>query len=484
MIKSKHLFYKNYKVYKFLLFFIPLLLVVFISVAITYNNIFFIEEKYKKDIKELSDSFMKFQKKHMKYDIEFLTNNIISKIQMDKINHKEAEQFLIKRLSIIRFVNNQYIFVFKQNKQNKSVEFLVNPNMEDEVGKIHPVSFFKDFNNKLYIKDILEKLESKNGVFHKYKYKVLNQNRYENKLSYIYYLENFDWYIGTGVYMNEIEELIKDKKKIAQLEYKENIRNIIFFTMFLIFIVGIALYILVKYINIMQNKLNSYDILEKSNTLRNLELSEILNMVAHQWRHPLSHINARLLDLYDENFNRDKFIKDIEYSTEILSHTIDDFVDLYSNNSNNDEIFSITNSINNILHLFSLQYMDVNFKITSCENDNIKGNSSKLKQVLLIVLSNSLDAFNKNKTQNPKIYIYVKDIGDKIQISILDNAGGIDKSRLDDVFNLYYTTKEKTPKSGIGLFLAKMIVKNSLKGTISLKNKDCGVKTTIKLHKI
>ena len=468
---------------KFVLFFTPLLLIIFISSGITYYNLNYIEKKYKKNIKILADDYVLSQKKHLKYNIEFVVNNIIRKTKMKSFNNKKLKSFIIERLSKLRFIDNRYVFVFKQDKKTKNIKVLVHPNLSNIVEKVYPLEFFIDKNNNYFIKNMIKKLKLNNGIFFIYKYKEPKSDMVIDKLSYVYYLKEFDWYIGTGLHLDKIEEFIDNRKKAMITEYKDTVWNFIIFTSIITIIVAILLFLYIRYIYQLQYKLNSYSILVKSNNLKDLELSEMLNMVAHQWRHPLSHINAKLIDLYDENFDRDKFIKDIETSTEILSHTIDDFIDLYNNDNSNLEKFSIKIAIEKILKLFNLKYVNINFKIDSYKNDIIEGNSSKFKQVLLIVLTNSLNAFEQNKIKNPEIHINIQNIRKNIEIDIIDNAGGIDGDKLKNVFDIYYTTKDISSKNGLGLYIAKMIVEKSLHGIIKLQNQNDGVKLTIVLPK-
>ncbi len=53
-----------------------------------------------------------------------------------------------------------------------------------------------------------------------------------------------------------------------------------------------------------------------------------------------------------------------------------------------------------------------------------------------------------------------------------DSAGGIDDSITTTIFNPYFTTKEKTGGTGIGLYMSEKIITNHFYGTISTKNVD------------
>ena len=54
--------------------------------------------------------------------------------------------------------------------------------------------------------------------------------------------------------------------------------------------------------------------------------------------------------------------------------------------------------------------------------------------------------------------------------SILDNAGGINESDIEKVFEPYFTTKHRKMGTGIGLYIVSQIVDKHLKAIIEVKN--------------
>ena len=74
----------------------------------------------------------------------------------------------------------------------------------------------------------------------------------------------------------------------------------------------------------------------------------------------------------------------------------------------------------------------------------------------------------KEKQENPNKQINIKiDLQNKIPtISIEDNAGGIPKTIIDQIFNPYFTTKEQGKGTGIGLYMSMDIMKKSFNGDL------------------
>jgi signal transduction histidine kinase len=62
-----------------------------------------------------------------------------------------------------------------------------------------------------------------------------------------------------------------------------------------------------------------------------------------------------------------------------------------------------------------------------------------------------------------------------------DNAGGIKKENIAKIFDPYFTTKSNTGGSGLGLYIAKIIIEHNMYGTLTVANTKEGAKFTISL---
>ena len=63
-------------------------------------------------------------------------------------------------------------------------------------------------------------------------------------------------------------------------------------------------------------------------------------------------------------------------------------------------------------------------------------------------------------------------------MSFEDNAGGIDEKIINKIFDPYFTTKHKTQGTGLGLYIANMIIK-SIGGHMNVSNTKDGVRFKI-----
>ena len=225
---------------------------------------------------------------------------------------------------------------------------------------------------------------------------------------------------------------------------------------------------------------------------RQAAMGEMIGMIAHQWRQPLSVIameaNNILVDVALEQGTEEGFVREAELilnQTQHLSKTIDDFRNFFRPNKEKNE----TNVCDVILEAkkimgTSLQNHNVELLISDTIEETILTYSRELLQVILNLLKNAAEALESNKTKNAFIKVEVQSVGDFITISVCDNGGGMDKAVIGRVFEPYFSTKDAKNGTGLGLYMSKTIIQKHLHGAIAATNKDEGACFTIKLPKV
>ena len=225
---------------------------------------------------------------------------------------------------------------------------------------------------------------------------------------------------------------------------------------------------------------------------RQAAMGEMIGMIAHQWRQPISVIamgaNNILVDVALEQGTEEGFVREAELilnQTQHLSKTIDDFRNFFRPNKEKNE----TNVCDVILEAkkimgTSLQNHNVELLISDTIEETILTYSRELLQVILNLLKNAAEALESNKTKNAFIKVEVQSVGDFITISVCDNGGGMDKAVIGRVFEPYFSTKDAKNGTGLGLYMSKTIIQKHLHGAIAATNKDEGACFTIKLPKV
>ncbi|MCT7580447.1 PAS domain-containing sensor histidine kinase [Aliarcobacter butzleri] len=221
------------------------------------------------------------------------------------------------------------------------------------------------------------------------------------------------------------------------------------------------------------------------------QMGEMIENIAHQWRQPLAQINSSiiLIDAILEKHNfKDTLVEnkltEIESLTSYMSKTISDFKNFFNPNKKK-TIFKVEDAIqkaNDVLKgLINSHHIQMEISV---EKDLIINSYlGELQQVILIIINNSIDAFIHMNIHFPKILINTYTDNENLVIYIEDNALGINSDLLDKIFEPYFTTKHKAQGTGLGLYIAKMIVENSLLGFLSVENKQNGARFRIKIPK-
>lgn len=222
---------------------------------------------------------------------------------------------------------------------------------------------------------------------------------------------------------------------------------------------------------------------------RAIQIGELLNMLAHQWRQPLSRISAVTAQLKlslalgeIDPVEFDKQVSGIEKYTNELSQTIDEFRMVYepSNLSQNTPICQLLDkSVSVMSSLFKLNNIHTNIL---CDPEAKElCTSAELFQVVLSILKNAQEAFAQKSVTGPYINISVAQETDGVKICIEDNAGGIDDEHIGKIFDPYFSTKINKNGHGLGLYMSKNIIEKHCHGQLDVNSTDTGTSFIINL---
>lgn len=228
------------------------------------------------------------------------------------------------------------------------------------------------------------------------------------------------------------------------------------------------------------------------NQSRLAAMGEMLSMLAHQWRQPLSAIgmgiNNILVDLELDTFKQEEletYLQDMMEQLQYLSSTIDEFRNFFKLDKELIKI-NMNELIDNTLSIVENSLKNHNIALTtSFETDKkVKAYPRELMQVFVNIINNSKDALISYKPDNALISIRVYEDDKYINTEICDNGGGIKDNILPKIFDPYFSTKDEKNGTGLGLYMSKMIIENHLNGTIDVCSKKEGACLTIKLLKV
>ena len=206
------------------------------------------------------------------------------------------------------------------------------------------------------------------------------------------------------------------------------------------------------------------------------EMGEMVAAIAHQWNEPLVELSAILQDIefsYTQNEMSEMKMKDFVNESMIqiqyMSQTLKDFRN-FLKPSTQKNIFCAKKSLDEVIEIIGRQifYAHINLSVT-CKEDFVPvyGYENEFKQVLLNIINNAKNKITNN-SQGKNIIISVKSREYDTQIKISDDGGSIPKDILPFVFDPYFTTSKEG--TGLGLYMAKVIIEDKMNGKIDVYN--------------
>ena len=237
-----------------------------------------------------------------------------------------------------------------------------------------------------------------------------------------------------------------------------------------------------------QNRQKDKQIFE---SVKMVQMGEMIGNIAHQWRQPLSVISTAASGmklekefgmLEDDKLN--SYCDSITTSTQYLSDTIDTFRNFIKEKKERKTVV-LQERVNNALDIISSSLANHHIKlinnINSVESIKMTLVVGELSQVIINIINNAKDAILDNNIIDPYIKISLETNKRIVKIIIEDNGGGIDEDIISKVFDPYFTTKHKSQGTGLGLHMSYKIITESLNGTLRVENIKSGATFFIEL---
>ena len=222
---------------------------------------------------------------------------------------------------------------------------------------------------------------------------------------------------------------------------------------------------------------------------RHAAMGEMISMIAHQWRQPISVIamdaNNILadvdLEMIEEESLREASI-DIIKQTQELSSTIDDFRNFFKPEKVPEEVF-LVDVLHDALGIIGKSLENNNILLSSNVDKelSLRTYSRELMQVFVNLINNSKEALLECPIENRKIEIGINGTDESVVLDIYDNAGGIDEKIIENIFDPYFSTKGEKNGTGLGLYMSRTIVEKHMHGKLEVQNINDGACFTIKL---
>jgi len=212
---------------------------------------------------------------------------------------------------------------------------------------------------------------------------------------------------------------------------------------------------------------------------RLLAVNETVQMLAHQWRQPLSAISVNVLKISTQNeldiLKKEELtseLKTISSNIQKLSKTLDEFQKITTNKSAS-TLVNINELLQRSVSLISDRFSENHINIETDFSSHIKLLifQNEFINILLNIYMNSLEAFSlENGGKIKTLYISSSSTKEFVTISIKDNAGGIKENLLKHIFEPYVSSKEQKNGVGLGLYNAFTTLKSLMDASIKVES--------------
>jgi len=219
------------------------------------------------------------------------------------------------------------------------------------------------------------------------------------------------------------------------------------------------------------------------------QMGEMISMIAHQWRQPLTAISSTANDMYMkivlEQYEKEYFMQKLEKINEFsmhLSQTIDDFRNFYKKDKD-EELVTYTEVVKGAFDIIATSLVNKHIELHADLQAKKKVSVlvNELRQVILNLIKNAEDVLLERKVVSPVITVKTYDDESYVYLEVMDNGGGIPEEIIHTIFDPYFSTKMKKDGTGLGLYMSKIIVEDHCHGKLSVSNTEKGAVFTIRI---
>ncbi len=207
-------------------------------------------------------------------------------------------------------------------------------------------------------------------------------------------------------------------------------------------------------------------------------IGELAAGVAHEIRNPLTSLKGftQILKSRLDSDSDQEFISIMLDELDRINMIVNEFMVLARPQALAHEKANLQDLLQNVLTLIETQATLNNVQIITrvIENiPNISCNENQIKQVLINVIKNSIEAM----PHGGEIILSLFPVKNEVIIEVRDNGEGISNHQLTHLGEPFYTTKKKG--NGLGLMICRRIVQNH-QGTLLIDSKE-GEGTVVKI---
>lgn len=204
-------------------------------------------------------------------------------------------------------------------------------------------------------------------------------------------------------------------------------------------------------------------IMDMNLDIKKLKKDKIINdsifKITHEIKNPIA-VCKGYLDMFDANDieKSEKYSKVIKDEIERTLELLKDFLNFSKIDIQKEEI-DISMLLDEIYDKFCnyIQASGINLEYQNIDDEiYVDGDYKRLKQVLINLIKNSMEAIKEKNNSNGNINLTGKIENSDYVITLLDNGVGIDSNTMKDIYKPFFTTKQDG--TGLGVCFSKEVI--------------------------
>lgn len=425
---------------------------------------------------------------------------------------------IAQKISSVRFKYGGYVFMNHLDGTPIVMDGSVykgNLNLLSETGSAR---------HRVFMQELEVAKSNPEGAFFYYKWSKMNDTIPLEKCSYVKLFKDYNWLIGAGFYLDEINQSIDNQQKMLLKDQRSSILSVLFILFFLLIFEGIVIYRFNKryksdfdrFFNFFYSSQTSFKQLNisefyfdefksaalaankmivlreeietkliqeqiKATQSDRLKSAFLANM-SHEIRTPMNAILGFSGLLEDDDYNEEDkkvFIKLIRKNGDMLLNLINDIIDISKIEANLLSVRKSPVNLNNFLNEINNHYTEIAASrkdkniLFSIQNQvdpevSILTDETRLRQVIDNLIGNAMKF-----TLSGSVSVEVKIMDEMVHFSITDTGIGIPLNQQTIIFERFIQAEQNSKMNfggtGLGLAISKNLI-HLLGGSIHVQS--------------
>jgi C4-dicarboxylate-specific signal transduction histidine kinase len=220
-------------------------------------------------------------------------------------------------------------------------------------------------------------------------------------------------------------------------------------------------------------------------------MGAMLGNIIHQWKQPLSAISAMSAKIQmqlslSDTIDKDELFNDTAKISQLVQRLAEITVTFrnFMKATKQVERSRLQSILKNALNISGTVLTDRSIRIIEEISPEPLTITTVASELMEVIINNAADILTERKIIDPWVKVCLFEQGGIKVITIEDHAGGIDDDILPHIFDEYFTTKSDDKGTGLGLYMSKKIVEESLSGELHVKNTPEGARFIIRLNDV